>query len=327
MREEDAQPLDLSLLQRVIEADRQRRAQRFDALDSRPATHAGNAYPSDPAEARAFLDAMLALSEPAEGAPVRRLIAPHIDLRLGGEVYARAHSRLAAGPRPDLVIVLGVCHAFSSRRVVACRKDFETPLGTLRCDIEFLDRLEERYGESLDVDQWLHLEEHSIEFQALWLAHHWPEDPPTLAPILLGSFEDLIEAGHSPASVPEIERFITALNGALADEERRVVVIASVDFAHIGPIYDHPAGLDDRGERNLREADLALLEPVAAGDAESFFKHLALEQNARQVCGTAPVYVTLRVGEGPGELLHYGQGRIHPESGSVVSFAALGFKR
>jgi hypothetical protein len=92
-------------------------------------------------------------------------------------------------------------------------------------------------------------------------------------------------------------------------------------------MYDHPQGLDEAGERRLEEQDREVLAHVAAGDAEGFFGAVAADGNARNVCGVAPVYVTLRLGEGPGDVLRYGQGRIHPESGSVVSFAAVAFAR
>ena len=61
------------------------------------------------------------------------------------------------------------------------------------------------------------------------------------------------------------------------------------------------------------------------GDAESWFSRVADGGNPRHVCGLAPVYLTLRLGDGQGELLEYGQGRIHPETGSVVSYAAVAF--
>jgi predicted class III extradiol MEMO1 family dioxygenase len=95
----------------------------------------------------------------------------------------------------------------------------------------------------------------------------------------------------------------------------------------MGPMYDHPEGLDEAGERRLEAQDRDILTRVAAGDAEGFFGAVAADGNARNVCGLAPVYLTLRLGEGTGELLRYGQGRIHPESGSVVSFAAVAFTR
>ena len=52
---------------------------------------------------------------------------------------------------------------------------------------------------------------------------------------------------------------------------------------------------------------------------------MARDENARNVCGVAPIYVTLKLGEGTGRLLRYGQGRIDPETGSVVSYAAVAF--
>jgi len=290
----------------------------------RPA-HAGQAYPAEREAARAFFQEMLDLAAESPAAPVRRLVAPHIDLRLGGDVYAHAHQRLRASGRPDVVVVLGVRHAPGTRRFVACRKDFETPLGTVPCDHAFLDALEGALGEDLGEGVGAHRREHSVEFQALWLAHLWPEDPPAIVPLLVGSFHDLVETGASPASDTGIEAFVRALRATLETDERRVVVVASVDFAHVGPMYDHAEGLDEAGERNLEEIDREVLEHVRAGRAEEFFRSVAADGNARNICGLAPVYVTLRLAKTQGDLLRYGQGRIHPESGSVVSFAALAF--
>ena len=298
----------------------------FETAPVRAPAHAGAAYPDEPAEARRFLDRMLALAAPAPHAPLLRLIAPHIDLKLGADVYAHAHRRLHSAGRPDVAVVIGVRHAYGTRRFTACRKDFATPLGTVKHDARLMDALEKRLGD-LTAEQLVHREEHSVEFQALWLAHLWPEDPPAIVPLLAGSFHDLIETRRSPATDPEIESFVAALREAIAADGRRVVVLASVDLAHVGPMYDQPKGLDEAGERRLEEQDRGLLGHVEAGDAEGFFSAIASDGNARNVCGVAPVYLALRLGEGSGELLRYGQGRIHPESGSVVSFAALAFAR
>jgi AmmeMemoRadiSam system protein B len=313
---------------RYAEEIREREA--FEQAPVRAAAHAGEAYPEEPAETRRFLDDILALAGPPAEAPAKaglvRLIAPHIDLRLGAEVYAHAHQRLRASGRPDVAVVIGVRHAMGTKRFTACRKDFATPLGTVRHDTRLLDALEERLG-SLTQEQLVHREEHSVEFQALWLAHLWPLDPPPIVPLLAGSFHDLIETGRSPATEPEIESFVDALRDVIAKDGRRVLALASVDLAHLGPMYDQPEGLDEAGEQRMEADDRGLLAHVERGDAEGFFRMIAAERNARNVCGVAPIYVALRLGEGRGDLLRYGQGRIHPESGSVVSFAALAFAR
>jgi AmmeMemoRadiSam system protein B len=309
------------------ESSRTEKRERDEFLASpvRPAAHAGAAYPEDAGPARRFLSEMLELAEERPAAPLKRLIAPHIDLQLGREVHAHAHRRLASARRPDVVVVLGVRHDFAPQRFIACRKDFATPLGTVRHDGALLDALEERLGRTLTDGQIAHRGEHSVEFQALWLAHHWPDDPPTLVPLLVGSFQDLIEARATPSSDAEVEAFVNALRDAIDTDEREVCVVASIDLAHVGPAYDDPEGLDEAGERRLKREDRAALAHVEAGDAEAFFRSVAADRNARHICGVAPVYITLRLGRGRGELLSYGQGRIHPESGSVVSYAAVSF--
>ncbi|MGH7161893.1 MAG: AmmeMemoRadiSam system protein B, partial [Planctomycetota bacterium] len=72
-------------------------------------------------------------------------------------------------------------------------------------------------------------------------------------------------------------------------------------------------------------ADGPLLDRMRHGDAEGFFSEIVCDGNARNVCGVAPIYVTLRLGGDGGKLLRYGQGRIDPDTGSVVSYAALAF--
>ncbi|MGQ0614773.1 MAG: AmmeMemoRadiSam system protein B [Planctomycetaceae bacterium] len=307
---------------RAVRAERER---SFLDAPRRAAVHAGSAYPEAPEEARAFLDGILALAPAASPAPLTRLVAPHIDLRLGAEVHASAAQAMRAGGRPGLVVVLGVCHAASEQRFIACRKDFLTPAGLVPHEGGFLDRLEAGFGRPLVEGQIAHRDEHSVEFQALWLAHLWPGDPPPIAPFLIGSFHDFVARGADPAGDREVEAFLAAMRDAIAAEERRVLVVASVDLAHQGPCYGDREGLDGEAERSMEESDAELLDRMSANDAAGFFRAVARDGNARNVCGLAPVYLTLRVGSGEGRRLGYGQGRIDPATRSVVSFAAVAF--
>ncbi len=308
---------------------RQTRAERERAFAEQPvraAAHAGSAYPAQAEDARAFLDGITGPVEPAPEGVLRRLIAPHIDLRLGAEVHGAAGAALRAAGRPDVVVVLGVCHAACEHNFIACRKDFETPFGLVPHDGAFLDRLEARLGADVTTGQIVHQAEHSVEFQALWLAHLWPDDPPALVPFLVGSFHEHILAGTDPGKDDDVARFCEALRATIAEDGRRVLVLASVDLSHMGPRYGHDEGLDEAAEGRLAREDEDVLERMLAGDAEGFFRSVARDENARNVCGVAPIYVTLKVGEGTGRLLRYGQGRIDPESGSVVSYAAMAFE-
>src|SRR5206468_1119076 len=65
-------------------------ASEFRRAPTRPATHAGGAYANDSGELRRTMDGYFTAPtgpgpiRPAKGAPVRGLIAPHIDFHRGG---------------------------------------------------------------------------------------------------------------------------------------------------------------------------------------------------------------------------------------------------
>ncbi len=60
-------------------------------------------------------------------------------------------------------------------------------------------------------------------------------------------------------------------------------------------------------------------------DAEGFFKSLQEERDKRKICGLSPIYALLStVKAQKGKLLDYDQA-LEPDTGSVVSFASVGF--
>ena len=77
----------------------------------RSSSHSGRAYPADPRELRKKLDEILALQPDAqkpEGGLIA-LVAPHIDLSVGGRIYSRAYQALKDSS-PKTVMVFGTGH-------------------------------------------------------------------------------------------------------------------------------------------------------------------------------------------------------------------------
>ena len=106
----------------------------------------------------------------ANNAPApRALIAPHIDFNRGGSCFAWAYLPLAQTSPPDLFVVFGTGHS-ARRPFVASRKDFETPLGTLKADRDVIDLLIRYAGQDLLEDEFAHRNEHAIEFQCATVA-------------------------------------------------------------------------------------------------------------------------------------------------------------
>jgi len=304
----------------------------YHQLEIRPAVSEGRSYPADGTALRAFLAKHFetaaewrdAAGEPAAAADARprALLAPHLDPRRAGPVIARAFLELGDAPSGPLrVVVFGTGHSLYEDLFALTRKTFETPLGKVPCDTAFVDAVAAELGEAAYHGELAHREEHSIEFQALYLRYRLGERPVTIVPILCGGFHSLLDAGRTPREVPEFEAMIAAVRAAEARLGGATVYLAGVDFSHAGPRFGDPP-LDEAVRAEIERHDRAAIEAARAGDAEAWFESIAAHQDSTRICGFAPVYAMLRCAEvRDGRLLRY-EASNEPD-GSTVTCAAM----
>jgi AmmeMemoRadiSam system protein B len=314
--------------------------EEFRQSPSRPAALAGLCYETEPSRLRAEIESYFerpnapgrdALAAPASSAAVGSLaglIAPHIDPRRGAAAYAWAYNELRRRARPELIVILGTSHYGGGPELFsATRKHYLTPLGAVPTDRAFVERLAARYagsrGGDLFADEMLHRNEHSIEFQTLFLAWALGVEGYEVAPILVSSFHQMVRDGERPAGNARVARFLDALREELATERRRVLILAGVDFAHVGRKFGDSFGIDNGVTERVRRDDLALIETIKAGDPGGFFADIAREGDERKICGLAPMYMQLELLSGRrARLLHYDIA-LEPQTDSLVSFASL----
>ncbi len=309
----------------------------FRASPRRDAAFAGSAYAREPAALARELDAFFsAEGGPGRGpeaqatlAPPRGLVAPHIDFRRGGTAYAWAYGELSRRRPPDAVLALGVAHASPPTPWAFTPKSYATPLGEVRLDAELYDALSSRVWYEPRADEWVHKNEHSLEFQAVWLRKIWGERTPPWVPVLVSSFE--ASAGEAaPSSEPTINKAVEDLALVLQEQERagrRVLVLCGVDFAHVGPRFGDDLEITPELARKIEDADRRCLVDALALDADAFYRAGVGEGAWRKVCGQSALYTGLRLlralGARPGRLLAYGQA---PDpAGGLVSFASAIF--
>jgi MEMO1 family protein len=304
----------------------------FDANPERLAIHAGVCYESEPdklrAEIRRFFeppDGPGPVTTTGDGKPLAGLVAPHIDPRRGGPAYAHAYGELVRRDPPELVIILGTSHYGGGPELfTTTRKNYATPLGTLETDHHFVERLASQYkAGDLFADEMLHRSEHSIEFQALFLSWALGTRGYKVVPILVSSFHEMLGSGAAPASDRRVGGFLDALRSALSADGRRALVVAGVDFAHVGKKFGDPFSVDDGIAEWVKRDDHGLIETIAAGDPDAFFAHIARDNDRRRICGLAPMYTQLELLRGhKARLLKYDMA-LEPQTGSAVSFASL----
>ena len=287
---------------------------------------AGQGLPAERGEAAAELDRILAdrpAPEQEPAGPAAGLVAPHIDLARGRRGYALAYGWLAGQPRPDRVIILGTSHNGATRPLIPTDKPFRTPLGEAAADRPFLARIEGCLDAEARRFEFLHLREHSLEFQVLFLQHLALEEPPPLVPLMTGPLP--VGPEGSPGGTDEVEELVATLTRAMVEAGGRTLVIAGADLAHLGPDFGDEEPVDAEVLAQLEEEDRESLRLAAAGEAEAFYRQVAAGDNPRRVCGLAPIYLLLRLLPGRrGTLLGYEQA-VAEEGRQCVSFAALAF--
>lgn len=324
---------DAGFLEGPTFEERRRLAEsNYRSAPRRPFVHSGVAYPSEPTELRAWFDALNTVPEakPADGARLCGAAVPHIDLRFGGASNACAHRLLAASaPEADTVVVLGTGHKAIDDPFTLTRVPYSTPLSDVPNDVEFIDALARRIGpERAYRAELLHREEHSIEFQAVFLAlqNQARERPLAIVPVLVGSFHEFVERERDPLEDDRVATFVGSVREEAKRLGRRVLVVSSIDLAHLGPRYGDPTGLDPDRAHDVEVADRELLEFAARGDAAGFFEHNAACDDERRICGFSALYTQLRILRGArGTLLRYDQ-TTFPGTRDTVSHCSMVFE-
>jgi MEMO1 family protein len=300
----------------------------FGAMTSLPASHAGEAYPADPDMLRSWIDALLDKHDAANDADdeVVAIVAPHIDPRVGAEVYAAAYAPLR-GAEFDRVVILGVGHSLRDGPLCLTTKDVETPLGRLSCDSELAGELRSAAGESASADDFAFRGEHSVEFQAVILRHVLRNEKLRVVPVLCSGLEPLLEGRSRASGVPGVGAFCELLREALDEGEQRTLLLAGVDLSHVGPKFGDAMSARAIAPES-EEHDRKLLDALTASDPESFCAEEKATDGRFNVCGFSALACLL-------EALPPGTtGRVaathnwHEEAtNSAVSFAAAVFSR
>ncbi len=268
---------------------------------------------------------------PRRGRPdgsLRAVLVPHIDYARGGISYTHAFREVVEKCDASLFVIIGTSH-HSAHRFTLTRKHFRTPLGIVATDREHVDRLVKHFGAGLFDDEWLaHFPEHSIELEVVMLQYLYENVRPIrIVPLVVGSFHDCVRAGTSPLEQAEIAGLVHALKKAEEEAKEPICYLISGDLAHIGPKFNQGQRLDDGLLRHSLHQDQSLLRHAEAIDSASYFRVIADEDDARNICGLPPTFAALEaIRPSCGKLLHYDR-YIHPHGYESVSFASMAFYR
>ncbi|MSR64913.1 MAG: AmmeMemoRadiSam system protein B [Verrucomicrobiae bacterium] len=299
---------------------------------TRPASHAGASYPSDPVAIGKMFDSHFTASKgPGTNGhratkPPTAIVSPHIDLRRGGPGFAWAYQQLLDAPKVDTFVILGVAHTPTRHRFAGTKKHYETPLGVAKSNLAFIQSLAGKLDFNLFEDEFAHRSEHSIEFQVVYLQHALRNKYPfEVVPILVGSFHDLVDSGEEPIRDPQVAAFSSALRETIAESGKTVCVVAGVDLAHVGGRFGDEFTVNEDVRKQLEHDDREMLKTLEECNASKFFSHIHEEKDSRRICGFPTLYTMVSALDlKKGEVLYYDQS-FEKDTNSVVSFASMSF--
>jgi AmmeMemoRadiSam system protein B len=256
------------------------------------------------------------------------VLAPHIDYSRGGVGYGWAFKELFEGASASLFVIVATSH-FSAHRFTLTRKNFQTPLGVVPTDQDYIDKLVAHYGDGLFDDELpAHLPEHSVELEVVLLQYLYEgRRPIRIVPLVVGPFQDCVETGGEPKDWGDVARMVEALRAVEKETAEPICYVISGDLAHIGPKFHDDRPAEGEWVEDSRKKDQAILKRAAAADPAGYFRVIAEEGDHRRVCGLPPTYTVLEaLRPRSGKVLHYGQ-YVHPRGLESVSFASMAFYR
>jgi AmmeMemoRadiSam system protein B len=258
-------------------------------------------------------------------AGIKGVMLPHIDYMRGGPCYAWAYKAVETLEDVDTFVVLGVNHVASEPPFSVTPKPFETPLGVMDTDRDFVETLIENCSQDLFEGEFYHRSEHSVELQATWLKYLYPDNDVKIVPALCGGFERFIAQGITPIQDPGVRDFINGVRKTIASSNTQVCLMASVDLSHIGPQFGAERRVSPGDLTDIKSADLKTLQSIEALDTEGFWQNIAGDGNRRNICGHAAIYTLLGILEATqGKLLKYSQWR-DEQGWGCVTFASMLF--
>jgi len=313
----------------LLDSDKFHRAKNkinadFIASKTRPCFLCGRSYPKDRSALKKVLDDILA-GQPAPPPPegkIIALVAPHIDLSVGRDAYAAAYQMLKQAT-PSRIVLLGIGHQMSGDLFCLTEKDFETPLGLVKNEPSLVRELRDSGGGIMAETDFAHRAEHSLEFQIIFLQHLLGTESFTVIPILCGSLHALPEYNRD-SYLNKTARFLNKLKEVVMAPDKETLVVAGVDFSHIGPKFGHQVPADYL-ESQTTAHDKNLLNFLSRMEADSFWEESIAVKDRFNVCGFPAMAALFEVlPPCQGKIIDY---RLNHEqqTRSAVSFAAVVF--
>ncbi|CAI1492110.1 MEMO1 family protein TGAM_1726 [Thermococcus nautili] len=284
---------------------------------------AGSFYPSDGALIEMLEEFFSDLGEEGSERGITAGVAPHAGYVFSGYTASRTYKAIFEDGLPETFVILGPNHTgLGSPIAVYPEGEWLTPLGSIEVDAKMAKAIAKLSGIA-DLDELAHRYEHSIEVQVpliQYLAELAGKEV-KIVPITLGIQDEEVSMALGKAIFEASEEL-----------DRDVVVIASTDFMHYGPMYGYVpfrARADELPHR-IKEWDFRLIRRILDFDVDGLFREL--REMRHTMCGPGAVGTAIVYSRSAGaleaELLHYTTSyEVSRSTEAIVGYASIVMRR
>ena len=268
---------------------------------------AGSWYSNDPGVLKQQFDDFFQKADPNKIDNVIALILPHAGYSWSGQTAA--FGLKTTEKKYKRIVVIGPSHRTAMEEIVSVPRatHFETPLGLIPLDTEFINKLL-KFPVVQNVSH-AHQAENSIEMELPILQYH--QNDFKLVPIVAGQ-----------CSLETVEK-IGAILKSMMDEE--TLVVASSDFVHYGRVHEYVPFTENIPEK-IKELDMGAYQHIENLDAKGFLEYK--QKTRATICGAVPIAILLSMLDKPSEahLVRYEtSGRMTGDFSNSVSYMSIAF--
>jgi MEMO1 family protein len=270
-------------------------------------TLSGNWYPADAGTLSKQIEGFFEKVDVEPANNVIALILPHAGYQYSGQTAA--FGLKSANRQYKRVVVIGPSHYVPMEDVLSVPRatHYETPLGQIPLDVEFINKLLE-HPIFQNIPQ-TNEKEHSTQMEVPLL--QYAQKDFKIVPIVAGdcSEETITKAGNILKS--------------LIDND--TLIIASSDFTHFGPNYGFIPFRENIPEQ-LKQLDMGAYEHIKALDYKGFLDYRS--RTGTTICGYIPISILLSMLDKSVEakLIKYTtSGEVTGDYTNSVSYFAIAF--
>jgi hypothetical protein len=208
---------------------------------------AGQFYPDDIEGLREMIKKFLEKTKPERRNTIG-IVVPHAGYVYCGKTAAAVYNSVAHGF--DTVVLLGPSHS-GLGEVATSLETWKTPLGLAKPDEDFIKEISR--DSIILEDPKLHWSEHSIEVQLPWLQYRFEDFK--IVPISINPvYFDVDTCKEIGTKIAETATYL----------RRKILMVASSDFTHYGPMYDYQPFKGDEKKilERIKETDMEVIDHI-----------------------------------------------------------------